>query len=73
VTAEIHAIITFDDDHKLQTRSTVEEIHSALEAVATPHIPLLRVQDPSGEVVWVNAAQIRTIRRQGPGETAGGF
>jgi len=54
--------IVFDEQHKLQTRSTPERIESEIKGATNPWMPLIPVELPNGESAMVNAAQIRVIR-----------
>jgi hypothetical protein len=64
---EVSAEIIFDDDHKLQTRSTPQEIQNRIIGFgASGEIPLIEVELPNGESALVNAAHIREIRSARP-------
>jgi hypothetical protein len=43
-------------------RSTVADVEAALDGVATPHVPLVKVIDDRGQDLWINANQIETIQ-----------
>jgi hypothetical protein len=59
IQAQINTVVVFDKDHELPVKSTPQEIRNQIGAASTPHVPVLELKDPRGELVWVNAKQIR--------------
>ena len=65
---ENNAVIVFDNGDRKNVRSSVDQIRNEIEAVTTPHIPLIKVSEPDDEVVLINANHIREVQVYGPPE-----
>jgi hypothetical protein len=65
---ENNAVIIFDNGDRKDVQSSVSQIRSEIDAVTTPHIPLIKVTESDGEVVLINANHIREVQQYGPPE-----
>jgi uncharacterized protein YlzI (FlbEa/FlbD family) len=65
---ESNAVIIFDNGDQKNVQSTVEQIRNEISAVTMPGIPLIKITETDGEVVLINADQIREVRQFGPPE-----
>jgi hypothetical protein len=56
-----NAVIYFGERDRIELRSTVKQIHNQLEGVTNPTIPIIELQAPDGEPVYVNANHVRAF------------
>jgi uncharacterized protein YlzI (FlbEa/FlbD family) len=65
---EINAVITLIDDKAMHVQDTVGQIDGAIREATNPRIPLIKVTDPRGHEVWINADHIRSVEAYDPTE-----
>jgi uncharacterized protein YlzI (FlbEa/FlbD family) len=65
---QINTVITFADDKRMDVQSTVEQITTAIETQKRMSLPVIKIIDPRGDEVWINANHIRTFKAYDPSQ-----
>jgi uncharacterized protein YlzI (FlbEa/FlbD family) len=59
---EINTVITFADGKHMDVQSTVDQITAEIETQKRMSLPVIKVVDPRGDEVWINANHVRAFK-----------